>query len=101
MKKRIALLLALAMLFTMAACGANEEPAVTKEKKEVKTEEITQSKELTTRMFTDALGREVEIPTKVERIVPLGNTPRMIISCSTAGTTTPWKVGPIQPKVWA
>lgn len=78
MKKRIALLLALAMLFTMAACGANEEPAVTKEKKEVKTEEITQSKELTTRMFTDALGREVEIPTKVERIVPLGNTPRMI-----------------------
>lgn len=31
-----------------------------------------------TRTITDALGREVEIPSTVERIVPLGNTPRMI-----------------------
>lgn len=31
-----------------------------------------------TRTITDALGREVTIPVSVEKIVPLGNTPRMI-----------------------
>lgn len=31
-----------------------------------------------TRTITDCVGRTVEIPTKVEKIVPLGNTPRMI-----------------------
>lgn len=31
-----------------------------------------------TRIITDYLGREVEIPTVIETIVPLGNTPRMI-----------------------
>ena len=30
------------------------------------------------RTIIDSLGREVEIPVQVERIVPLGNTPRMI-----------------------
>lgn len=34
--------------------------------------------ETSTRIVTDQLGREVEIPTTVERIVPLGNAPRMI-----------------------
>jgi len=32
-----------------------------------------------TRTITDSLGRQVEIPSTVERIVPLGNTPRMIV----------------------
>ena len=32
-----------------------------------------------TRTITDALGREVTIPESVEKIVPLGNTPRMIV----------------------
>ncbi|MBN1298278.1 MAG: ABC transporter substrate-binding protein [Actinobacteria bacterium] len=32
-----------------------------------------------TRTITDSLGRTVEIPDIVERIVPLGNTPRMIV----------------------
>ena len=31
-----------------------------------------------TRVITDALGREVEIPAEINTIVPLGNTPRMI-----------------------
>ena len=34
--------------------------------------------EATTRTITDMVGRTVEIPTKVERIVPLANTPRMM-----------------------
>ena len=36
------------------------------------------SPETSTRMVTDMVGRTVEIPTKVERIVPLANAPRMI-----------------------
>ena len=32
-----------------------------------------------TRTITDGAGRQVEIPAQVERIVPLGNTPRMIV----------------------
>ncbi|MBY4797196.1 ABC transporter substrate-binding protein [Collinsella sp. AGMB00827] len=32
-----------------------------------------------TRVITDAAGREVELPARVEKIVPLGNTPRMIV----------------------
>ena len=31
-----------------------------------------------THIVVDALGREVELPVKIDRIVPLGNTPRMI-----------------------
>jgi iron complex transport system substrate-binding protein len=31
-----------------------------------------------TQTITDSVGREVEVPSAVERIVPLGNTPRMI-----------------------
>jgi iron complex transport system substrate-binding protein len=38
-----------------------------------------------TRVITDGVGREVEIPTTVERIVPLGNTPRMITYLGLAG----------------
>lgn len=66
MKKLITLLLALTMLFTMAACGAGGESAAPNEPEKMRT-------------FVDALGREVEIPTKVERIVPLGNAPRMAV----------------------
>ncbi len=39
-------------------------------------EETTESAD--TRIVVDALGREVELPATVERIVPLGNTPRFI-----------------------
>ena len=59
MKRAVALGLALVLLFAMAACGVQKEQGQT-------------------RMIVDALGRDVEIPAMVERIVPLGNTPRMI-----------------------
>lgn len=85
MKKLIALLLAMAMLFSMAACGKNNDtntPQGDKVQNEnlqsPGNEETPNSDEPTTRIVTDALGREVEIPAKVETIVPLGNTPRMI-----------------------
>ena len=92
MKKTIALLLALVMLLTMAACSAKKENQTPAEKQETQTstpeqeqttqpeqpEQPEQREEAATRTVTDALGREVEIPAEVTSIVPLGNTPRMI-----------------------
>ncbi|SEA81915.1 iron complex transport system substrate-binding protein [Eubacterium aggregans] len=60
MKKRICIIVAL--LLAALVCGCGQKPGSTGE----------------TRTVTDALGRSVEIPVTVERIVPLGNTPRMI-----------------------
>ena len=59
MKKLIALLLAAAMVLSMAACGAAA-PASGKD----------ESGE--TVVFTDDAGREVEIPAEISRIVPTG-----------------------------
>ncbi len=63
MKKTLSLLLILSLLLSLAACGAKETDAPNTPK---------------TRTVTDALGREVQLPETIERIVPLGNTPRMI-----------------------
>ncbi len=66
MKKLLSLLLAIIMVFTLCACGSdNNDTADNGTKSE-------------TRTITDAVGRTVEVPVSVERIVPLGNTPRMI-----------------------
>lgn len=59
MKKLLVCILIVSMLFAMAACGTA--PANTP-----------------MRTVTDALGRVVALPETVERIVPLGNAPRMI-----------------------
>ncbi len=71
LKKAIALLLALAMVFALAACGKQQDA-------NDKTDDSADTTEPTTRVITDALGRQVEIPAEVKKIVPLGNTPRMI-----------------------
>lgn len=71
LKKVIALLLALAMVFALAACGKQQDA-------NDKTDDSADTTEPTTRVITDALGRQVEIPAEVKKIVPLGNTPRMI-----------------------
>ncbi len=39
---------------------------------------VVDTEHKTTRIITDSIGRRVEVPLKVEKIVPLGNTPRMI-----------------------
>ena len=71
LKKVIALLLALAMVFALAACGKQQDA-------NDKTDDSADTTEPATRVITDALGRQVEIPAEVKKIVPLGNTPRMI-----------------------
>lgn len=83
MKKTLALLLALLMVLSLAACGAEKtaEPAPA-EKVEAPAEPAPAEKAeepavSTTRVITDALGRQVEIPAEVNSIVPLGNAPRL------------------------
>ena len=62
MKKVIALILMVALaLSTFAGCGTGEGTTTD-----------------ATRTITDGVGRTVEIPSNVDRIVALGNTPRMI-----------------------
>ena len=82
MKRRIALLLSIVMLFSMAACSKNNDTNNDKDQSQTQqptgNEHTSNTDEATTRTVTDALGREVEIPAKIETIVPLGNTPRMI-----------------------
>ncbi|HAA09540.1 MAG: ABC transporter substrate-binding protein [Syntrophomonadaceae bacterium] len=51
----------------LAGCGGTDEAGST-----------PGSADSGTRTIIDSLGREVEIPATVEKIVPLGNTPRMI-----------------------
>ncbi len=67
MKRRLTriAMLATLMLFAVFGCGG-------------KAEGSTANSVAGTRIITDALGREVEIPAEVKTIVPLGNTPRMI-----------------------
>ena len=71
MKKSIVLILVIAFAVCIfAGCGSKPEQA---------SPSPEQSAEAaTTRTITDMVGRTVEIPTTVEKIVPLGNTPRMI-----------------------
>ena len=59
MKKTLAFLLALAVLFSLSAIGGG----------------IAFADDV--RVITDGLGREVEVPANVERIVTLGNASRM------------------------
>ena len=61
-KKLITVVTALAMIFALAACGAQD---------------AQPTADGNTRVITDSLGREVSVPAEVDAIVVLGNTPRM------------------------
>ncbi len=79
-KKLLLLLLALVLCISIAACSQTDTSKVSSENSSsapssnMATEDTTSQ----TRIVVDALGREVELPANIERIVPLGNTPRMI-----------------------
>ncbi|MBQ9931606.1 MAG: ABC transporter substrate-binding protein [Firmicutes bacterium] len=71
MKKRVlVLLLAVVLVFGMTACGGStgEDPAP-----------AAPSGEAETILFTDDIGREVEIPKDLSRIVPAAALPQMIL----------------------
>ena len=88
MKKTLALLLALVMLFSLAACGAaeptpaeptpaaTEEPAAT----EAPAEEPAEEPAAETVTFTDSSGREVELPANITKVAPSGPVATMILA---------------------
>ena len=92
MKKTLALLLALVMLFSLAACGAaepapaepapaaTEESAATEAPAEESAEEPTEEPAAETVMFTDSCGREVELPANITKIAPSGTVATMILA---------------------
>jgi len=62
------------LIFSLACCSLS--CANANSDKEQTTADSSQNESTTT--LTDMAGRTVEIPTEIERIVPLGNTPRMV-----------------------
>lgn len=82
MKKIISVLLTAAMAAALLSGCAQDTDKETPEKNvqaEEPAEETAGQPDAETRIFTDMLGREVEIPTQIDTIVPLGNAPRMIV----------------------
>lgn len=69
--------LTLAAVFTMTACAPKEKNPAEETNTEQNTTVAQESTEAGIRTITDALGRKVQIPEKVERIVPLGNATRL------------------------
>ena len=74
MKKIVTMLLMLSMLLTMAACAGAPEAAPTASQADETTAASTVSQETApeTRIITDSMDRNVEIPYSVERIVCVG-----------------------------
>ena len=73
--RSILFFLAAALLLSLTACGSVGAQGTTPS-------EGSQSQsdpDAGTRTITDGVGRTVEIPAVVERIVPLGNAPRMAV----------------------
>ena len=84
MKKTLALLLAMVMLFSLAACGAAEpapaEPAPAATEEPAATEAPAEEPAAETVMFTDSCGREVELPANITKIAPSGTVATMILA---------------------
>lgn len=77
MKKLASLLLILGILLSLCACGAANQPAPTAAAETTAEPTEEPAAEPETRIVVDGLGREIEVPAKVETIVTLGNASRM------------------------
>lgn len=81
MKKLIALFMACVMAFGLCACGSSAPaatPAAEAPAAEAPAAEPA-AETPTTQIVVDSLGREVEVPLEVNRIVALSNVPRMVV----------------------
>lgn len=84
MKKIVLLLLVIVLGISSLSCSKKDQDSVEKEHKQEAISEnsaeinVDSKQENSSRKITDAVGREIEIPNDVQKIVPLGNTPRMI-----------------------
>jgi iron complex transport system substrate-binding protein len=81
MKKAFALILGIVLVLSVFAGCANSTAPASAEPSASAAEMASAGP----RTITDAVGRTVEIPATVEKIVPLGNTPRMITYLGLAG----------------
>lgn len=77
MKKLASLLLILGILLSLCACGAANQPAPTAAAETAAEPTEEPAAEPETRIVVDGIGREIEVPAKVETIVTLGNASRM------------------------
>lgn len=74
MKKLISLILSLAMMLSLAACGGNPVGEATEPEAP-----DTQPGSADTVLFADDCGREVEVPAQITRIVPSGPLAQIIL----------------------
>ena len=74
-RKIVALLLAISLVFSLMACGGNTAGGNDNGAYQ-DTEDVGDV--VGTRIITDGYGREVEIPSEIHTIIPLGNAPRLI-----------------------
>lgn len=78
MKKLLALLMACVMVFGLCACGSSA-PAEAPAAIAPAADEPPAAEAPSTQIVMDSLGREVEVPLEVNRIVALSNVPRMVV----------------------
>jgi len=78
MKKLISLILALTMILSLAACGAKQ-PDLTNPPAQENAQTEAPNEAPDTFVFTDDLGREVELPAQISRIVPTGPLAQIIL----------------------
>ncbi len=71
MKKRLAITFALMLSITLLFSACNSE-------KQAPSSDESGANESKTRTITDGIGRQVEIPNKIERIIAHGDAPRML-----------------------
>ena len=83
MKKLLSLLLALALVLSLAACAANDpapsEASVTSSQPSESAEPGTDTPEPETRVFTDSLGREVEVPYHITKVAVSGPLAQIVL----------------------
>lgn len=102
-KRWMAVVLAAVMVSAAAGCGAKaesqkSEPQTTEapaqEAEDTSEAEKTNTDGETTTVFTDSLGREVEIPAEITRIAPSGNLAQMILYSLAPDLMVGWSTDP-------
>ena len=83
MKRILSFLLALVLVLSLAACGAakpetTQNPAASSEPVELASTEPSTA-EPATRVFTDSLGREVEVPTNITKVAVSGPLAQIVL----------------------
>ena len=83
MKKLLSLLLALALVLSLAACAANDpvlsEASAASSQPSESAEPSSEAPEPETKVFTDSLGREVEVPYHITKVAVSGPLAQIVL----------------------